>query len=164
MESLPIYVEGQAPQDPFDALLTRISGPLLARHPGARVALDSFVEKQRAPTYKTADILPGSPHQIDMYPPDSRCQDENVLLVQQAIVNELFNAITREDSDSIALLIQHNMLSPNVKNNDEFTPLLAAISTTKIGIVRQLLELGADPNQFGKIVSEQCSDSALDCA
>lgn len=151
MESLPVYIEGQVPQNPFDALITRVSAPLLKKHPAARSVLESFIESQKAPTSeKTQDF----PTPIDKYPlGDNDVQDLTLLSVKQSLVDELFKAITKEDNESINLLIQHNLLSPNVTNRDATTPLLRAILTKNLGTVKQLLDLGADPDMFGEIVS-----------
>lgn len=162
MEPLPAYVEDQVPQNAFDALLTRISLPIdvtLPRHPNARVVLESYVESQKAPAYNVDDAANvQSPSPISEYPadPDSInvvAPDPILLRVKQRIVEEFFRAIEREEDESVALLIQNNLVTANTTNRAGGTPLLAAISANVMPIVKQLLDLGADPNAFGQVVS-----------
>jgi ankyrin repeat protein len=79
---------------------------------------------------------------------------DELTLVKQQIVNELFNAISREDAQDIALLITHNLVTANTTSKTGQTPLLAAVSTKNIAIVREVLDLGADCNKFGVVVSD----------
>jgi ankyrin repeat protein len=71
--------------------------------------------------------------------------------VKQHIVVELFQAIRREDSETVALLIQNNLVTANTSESGR-TPLLEAISTKVVHLVKELLEFGADPNAFGIVV------------
>jgi ankyrin repeat protein len=64
---------------------------------------------------------------------------------------ELFYAITRQDSEAIALLIQNNLVTANTTSGAGRTPLLEAISTKNIPTVKELLDFGADPNAFGVV-------------
>lgn len=113
MEPLPVYVQDQVPQSAFDALLTRIAGPISTIHPDARVILESFIESQEAPAYNgPGETEPPKPIgqycALDAGPGSST---DALTRVKQEIVKELFNAITREDNEAIALLIQHNLVT-----------------------------------------------------
>ena len=150
-EPLPLYVQDQVPQSSFDALLTRIAAPISTMHPDARTILESFVESQKAPAYDGPEKSK-SREPIDHYPlVEAGSIPDELTRVKQQIVRELFNAITREDAEAIALLIQLNLVTANTTGVNGQTPLLAAISTKNIAIVKGLLDLGADCNNFGVV-------------
>ncbi len=155
MERLPAYVEDQVPQNAFDALLTRIiSSPAILRLPDARIILETYVEGQRAPPYHLYDAASfPSPRPIEEYPADPDLSmlvpDPTLICIKQRIVEELFRAIWREDDESVALLIQNNLVTANTTHKGGLTPLLAAVLANVMPIVKQLLVLGADPNKFG---------------
>ena len=160
MEYLPAFVEDQAPQNAFVALLTRIIfSPVILRLPGARMILESYVvEGQREPAYHLDDatsVLP--PRPIEEYPPDPDLSmlvpDPTLICIKQRIVEEFFIAIRKEDDESVGLLIHNNLVTANTTNQGGLTPLLAAIVANVMPIIKQLLVLGADPNAFGVIVS-----------
>ena len=159
MEYLPAFVEDQAPQNAFDALLTRIIfSPVILRLPDARMILESYVEGQRAPAYHLDDVTSApSPRPIEEYPPDPDLSmlvpDPTLICIKQRIVEEFFIAIRKEDDESVGLLIQNNLVTANTTNQGGLTPLLAAIVANVMPIIKQLLVLGADPNAFGVIVS-----------
>jgi hypothetical protein len=145
IEPLPAYVQNQLPQSPFDAVLTRIA--LSTRDPNARVILESFVESQKAPAY-TGSQTAESPKPIEEYPMGT----EPLIRVKQQIVVELFRAIRNEESETIAILIQNNLVTANTRSEAGKTPLLEAISTKILSLVKILLDFGADPNAFGVVV------------
>lgn len=198
-EPLPDYVEGQIPQSPFDALLTRIIESAANDYEGGymernllRRTLNKFVEEQKAPTYtagqkseqegkkdieeeskhdkKTADLPDHDKKDSSIAPPQPSAGPSSVLnvsfgidlsqklieeasfkLLKQHIILEFFNSISREDTESITLLIQHNLVTANTTNKIGCTPLLAAIASQNGGnlaLVITLLDLGADPNAF----------------
>ncbi|KAF4613925.1 hypothetical protein D9613_007453 [Agrocybe pediades] len=186
---LPVYVEGQIPQSPFDAVLTRICAATekvyrdsykITNYASIRRVLDNFVESQKAPTYTEAqkdasasekdgiqeaqsaqaaqpstssNYTPVVPNILDNHIGPRPVSDERILeTLKQRIVVELFNSIGREDIESITLLIQNNLVTANTCNTLNCTPLLAAIGSQNGGnlaLVITLLDLGADPNQFG---------------
>jgi len=150
-EPLPLYVQDQEPQTAFDLLLTRIAVPISTILPDAHTILESFVESQKAPAYNGPENL-NSPEPIDHYPTVGLIPDP-LTLVKQQIVNEFFMAIRREDDQAIALLIQHNLVTANTTSVIGQTPLLEAILTKNIAIVKGFLDLGADCNKFGVLVS-----------
>ncbi|KDR79819.1 hypothetical protein GALMADRAFT_265084 [Galerina marginata CBS 339.88] len=141
-EFLPAYVQHQVPQSAFDALLTRIA--ICARDPNARVILESFIESQKAPAYNSSQKSE-PPKPIEHYPIGT----DPLTVVKQQVVAELFRAIQREDSETIAFLIQNNLVTANTTNPVGRTPLLEAISTKIIHLVKELLDFGADPDAFG---------------
>jgi hypothetical protein len=145
IEPLPDYVQDQLPQSTFDAVVTRIA--IATREPDARVILESFIESQKAPAYEGSQKAE-VPKPIEEYPKGT----EPLTRVKQQIVIELFLAITREDSETIAVLIQNNLVTANTRSETGQTPLLEAISTKIIHLVKELLDFGADPNAFGDIV------------
>ncbi|KIM48653.1 hypothetical protein M413DRAFT_437838 [Hebeloma cylindrosporum] len=144
-EPLPGYVQDQLPQSTFDAVVTRIA--TASRELDAREILESFIESQKAPAYEGSQ-KPEAPKPIEEYPRGT----DPLTGVKQQIVAELFLAITREDSETIAVLIQNNLVTANTKDRTGRTPLLAAISTTFIHLVKELLDFGADPNAFGVVL------------
>jgi len=152
-EPLPHYVQDQVPQSPFDVLLTRIAAPISTTHPDARTILESFVESQKAPAYNAPEKSK-SREPIDHYPivGAGSTTTHGLTRVKQHIVKELFMAIWREDAETIGLLIQHNLVTANTTSETVQTPLLEAVSTNNIAIVKQLLDLGADCNKFGSRV------------
>ena len=96
-EPLPLYDRDQVPQSSFDALLTRISGPISTRHPDARTILESFVESQKAPAYNGPEKST-SREPIDRYPlVEGRSPPDELTRVKQQIVNELFTGIFSEE-------------------------------------------------------------------
>ena len=138
-------------------LLTRIAVPTI--HPDAYTILESFVESQKAPAYDGPDKS-NSREPIDHYPVvESGVIADGLTLVKQQIVKELFNAIKREDHQAIALLIQHNLVTANTTSHIGQTPLLEAVLTKNIAIVKGFLDLGADCNKFGVVVSHHLLDS-----
>jgi ankyrin repeat protein len=145
IEPLPSYDQNQLPQNPFDAVLTRIV--ISTSNPNARVTLESFIESQKAPAYSGSQSAE-APKPIEEYPMGT----ELLTRVKQQIVVELFRAIRREDSESISLLIQNNLVTANTRSETGRTPLLEAISTKIIHLVKELLDFGADPNAFGVVV------------
>jgi len=146
IEPLPVYVQNQVPQSPFDAALTRIA--ISMRIPDARVILESFIESQKAPAYNRSHTATEPPKPIEEYPIGT----EPLTRVKQQIVVELFRAIRKEESETIALLIQNNLVTANTRSEAGRTPLLEAISTKIIHLVKELLDFGADPNAFGVVV------------
>ena len=145
IEPLPSYDQNQLPQSPFDAVLTRIA--ISMRDPDARATLEGFIESQKAPAYSGSQNAE-APKPIEEYPMGT----ELLMRVKQQIVVELFRAIKREDSESISLLIQNNLVTANTRSEAGRTPLLEAISTKIVHLVKELLEFGADPNAFGVVV------------
>lgn len=75
------------------------------------------------------------------------------------IVSLYFSAIIANQEDVVALLIENHLVTANTKNaeaNDTgttktaiLTPLIIAVSGGNVQMTRRLLELGADPNEFG---------------
>lgn len=160
MEPPPACVENQLPLNAFDALSTRITSPAtIARYPNARIVLESYVEGQRAQAHhldNSTNIQPPIPN--EEYPSDdpyssSLAPDPTLVHIKQRIVAEFFKSIGRGEDIFVALFVQNNLVTANTTNKYGLTPLLAAIASNVMPIVKQLLALGADPNTFGVIVS-----------
>lgn len=150
MEPLPVYAEEDVPLTAFDILLARIAAS--TSNPDDRIILDSFVESQQPPAYngpKKAE----PPKPIEHYPDMPSYQADPLTRVKQHIVNELFNAIKREDNEAIDLLIKNNLVTANTTSEAGKTPLLEAIASKNIPLVKELLDYGADVNAFGVVVS-----------
>jgi len=150
-EPLPLYVQDQVPQSSFDAL-TGIAASISTRDPDARTILESFVESQKAPAYNGPEKSK-SRKPIGHPLVEAGSIIDELMRVKQQIVTELFDAIMREDAEAIALLIQLNryLITANTTDENGQTPLLVAISTKNIAIVKELLNLGADCNNFGVV-------------
>ena len=152
-EPLPLYDQDQVPQNSFEMLLTRIAVPITNIYSDPRRILERFVDSRRPPTYNG----PENPHPrepIDQYPlPEPGTTTGELMRVKQQIVKELFNSIQKEDEEAIALLIQHNLVTANTTSETGQTPLLEAISTKNLTIVKAFLDFGADANKFGVVVS-----------
>jgi ankyrin repeat protein len=58
---------------------------------------------------------------------------------------ELFAAVEKEDLDLVSQLIAQR-IDPNTSSANGWTPLMLAILSDSVGMVRVLLENGADPN------------------
>lgn len=165
VEPLPLYLKDHVPPgSPLDALLTRIAAPISAGCPNARTFLEFLVAKNKAPAYDGPEVSQPRSEPIERYPRDdpevrNSPEDQDSTRVKQQIVDELFNSIGREDAEAVALLIQHNLVTANTTSHRGETPLLKAISTRNIAIVKEILDLGADWHNFGTAVSTIiCSD------
>jgi hypothetical protein len=74
--------------------------------------------------------------------------EEEQKFEEAEIANLYFLAIEREQEDVIAMLIENHIVTANTKKS-QITPLLMAVSKKNIRLVQLLLDLGADPNEFG---------------
>ncbi|KAK2610214.1 hypothetical protein N8I77_003664 [Diaporthe amygdali] len=71
--------------------------------------------------------------------------------LQADILTLLFESVTTKDIAAVQHLISQGLVSPDCPNATGETPLLAAIRSRSVPMVRTLLALGAQPNQFGKV-------------
>jgi hypothetical protein len=78
--------------------------------------------------------------------------DQESVFAERGIIKHYFSAIAAGQQDVIALLIENHLVEVNTKLAG-MTPLLMAVSEKHVRIVQQLLELGAEPNEFGSAVS-----------
>ena len=138
IEPLPFYVERE---DAFRALLTRIASSANAH----RHILDEYIENR---AHKP----------VEHYPARSVPKRFPLTRIKQSIVNELYSAIWREDGEVVALLINNNLVTANTTSEAGGTPLLEAIGTKNVSMVKWLLDFGADPNAFGLIVIKNPAD------
>jgi Ankyrin repeats (3 copies) len=143
IEPLPFYVEHE---DAFRALLTRIASSANAHQ---RI-LDEYIENE---AHKP----------VERYPTRSESKRYPLTRIKQSIVNELYYAIRREDGEVVALLINNNLVTANTTSEAGGTPLLEAIGTKNVSMVKWLLDLGADPNAFGLIVIKGPTDCLSFC-
>jgi hypothetical protein len=92
---------------------------------------------------------------LDKYP-ESRSDRGGICdplaVIRQIVVRGFFRAIEREQQDAIAIFIDRKLVTANTTNGGK-TPLLAAVATRNVGVVKQLLDYGARPNDFGVEVS-----------
>lgn len=78
--------------------------------------------------------------------------DQESVFAERCMIKHYFSAIAAGQEDVIALLIENHLVKVNTKMTG-MTPLLKAVSEKNVRIVQQLLELGAEPNEFGSAVS-----------
>jgi len=65
---------------------------------------------------------------------------------------EFYYAIENGQEDVVRLLIEGGLISSTTELFCYQTPLLSAIHKKKVGVVRTLIELGADKDGFGRVV------------
>ena len=87
-------------------------------------------------------------------------QEQETNRQKQNIIREYFLGIKQEKPDVIDLFISRGLVTANTVDEDGQTPLLAAVATKNIKIVQQLLDLGAEPDAFGVVVSTSLSNIA----
>ena len=77
---------------------------------------------------------------------------EDRTFAEACMPNYFFEAIENGQEDVVNLLLEHQLVTANTKFGGT-TPLLMAVSKKNVEIARQLLKLGADPNEFSFVVS-----------
>ena len=77
---------------------------------------------------------------------------EDRTFAEACMTNYFFEAIEDGQQDVVTLLLENHLVTANTKFGGT-TPLLMAVSKKNIEIAQQLLELGADPNEFSFVVS-----------
>ena len=130
--SLPVYTEHESEEIRILSTINSISGARLL----SLTDLHALEEGNS-----------GKP--IDRYP-ESR--DDSLAVIRQIVVRGFFRAIEREQQDAITLFIDRKLVTANTTNAGK-TPLLAAVATRNVGVVKQLLDYGARPDDFGVEVS-----------
>ena len=70
-------------------------------------------------------------------------------IVRQKVVRAFFHAIDNHQDDVVALFIDSKLVTASTTNADGKTPLLAAVAAQDIRIVQELIDFGADPDDFG---------------
>ncbi|KAJ6261166.1 Alpha-latrotoxin-Lt1a [Drechslerella dactyloides] len=64
------------------------------------------------------------------------------------IIKTFFDAIKNENSELISAFIDSGLVKVGSKNADGVTPLVAAVRANHVRVVQQLVDYGADVNQF----------------
>ncbi|KAH7418593.1 ankyrin repeat-containing domain protein [Cadophora sp. MPI-SDFR-AT-0126] len=83
-----------------------------------------------------------------------RNNDNNIYNLNEATPSiQLFAAIDQGNQEWIARLLSAGSVTANTKHRDE-TPLLRAIKTRNVQIVQQLLEAGANVDEFGCVSTQ----------
>jgi hypothetical protein len=77
---------------------------------------------------------------------------EERAVAERSTIKHYFAAITAGQEDLISLLIESNLVTASTKMDGK-TPLLEAVLNKNVRVAQQLIELGADPNEFGSPVS-----------
>ena len=77
---------------------------------------------------------------------------EETAVAERSTIKHYFAAITAGQEDLISLLIESNLVTASTKMDGK-TPLLEAVLNKNVRVAQQLIELGADPNEFGSPVS-----------
>jgi hypothetical protein len=91
---------------------------------------------------------------INCHGPGKQTEEERAIAETQ-IITHYFSAIERGQEDVIALLVKSHFVTANTKKSG-ITPLLMAISRKNVKMVQLLLDLGADPNEFGSPPVSKC--------
>jgi ankyrin repeat protein len=78
--------------------------------------------------------------------------DEERPVGERSAIRHYFSAIKDGQENLISLLIESNLVTASTKMDGK-TPLLEAVSNKNVRVAQQLIELGADPNEFGSPVS-----------
>jgi hypothetical protein len=89
---------------------------------------------------------------ITAYPPIpaiSSAKEEQRLQRQQQIITTFFAAIEKSNIDLIAAHLKAGLTTPETTNDTGLTPLLAAIQTEHLLVVKYLLDAGANINAYG---------------
>jgi len=131
IENLPLYTENHDPNAPIDI---RELNKILCMRDRAR---ENDVNIWR----RYLDSLE-----------QGKQTDEEREIAKAYIITHYFAAIRLGQEDVIDLLIKNHLTTTNTKLGAT-TPLLMAVSKKNVGVVKQLLDLGADPNEFGGLVS-----------
>lgn len=148
MEPLPTYTVHDDGQDSFQALLATLCSPIEGDHPDPTI-LDEITESQNSKPLLS-------------YPePPFGHQPSAVMLARQTIINGFFSTISQSQEEGISLFLSKNLVTANTTNEIGKTPLLTAIETRSVRIVKQLLDAGGDPNAFG-VMSKTWDWSAND--
>jgi Ankyrin repeat len=84
--------------------------------------------------------------------------DQERVFAERCMIKHFWSAIAAGQEDVIALLIKNHFVTVETKMMG-MTPLLMAVSEKNVRVVQQLLELGAEPNEFGNPVSYGHSSS-----
>lgn len=87
-----------------------------------------------------------------------RQTDEEKAVAERSTIMHYFSAIKDGQEDLISLLIESNLVTASTKMDGK-TPLLEAVLNKNVRVVQQLIELGADPNEFGSPVRFNDFDS-----
>jgi len=77
---------------------------------------------------------------------------EDRVFAERCITKHYFQAIAAGQEDVISLLIDNRLVTLSTKMLG-MTPLLMAVSEKNMRVVQLLLELGAEPDEFGNAVS-----------
>lgn len=89
---------------------------------------------------------------VQIYPPSTKSWDERDAKENAFVASSLFMGINLGKDDVIAFLIENGIVTPNTKMAEE-TPLLRAVAKTNVRVVKQLLDLGAEKDALGSVVS-----------
>lgn len=85
---------------------------------------------------------------------------ETRLIEEASAAGHLFRAIDEGNQEYVARLISEGAVTADTKFRNE-TPLLRAIKKKNVQIVQQLLEAGAEVDEFGWVVSTPSSSHSL---
>ncbi|PKS12969.1 hypothetical protein jhhlp_000310 [Lomentospora prolificans] len=69
---------------------------------------------------------------------------------QAIIFTRFFQAITTKNLDVVTLMVSNGLISPCAVNMNGETPLINAVQTGNMAVVRSLVALGADVSEFGR--------------
>ena len=146
IEPLPAYVAEQDGQGSVQALL---SGLLQSTDDGP--GLDPTVVKEllEAEHQRRSDKK-----QIgrfaSYYGHDS--DTDELAYLADAINRALFDAIAKGQSEYIALLLDNKLIDPNTIDRNGKSPLLAAVEAQRVRIVQELVDFGAETDEYAVAV------------
>jgi hypothetical protein len=137
-EPVPLYVEAE---------LSNLERMVLARQ-----------DSGASPPQNISDLETWRQY-LEIYPPSTTPWEERDANENAIAESSLFASIDMGNEDMIVFLMENDIVTPNTKlTSTEETPLLRAVTQKNVLVVKQLLDLGAEKDAFGSVVS-RISDS-----
>jgi hypothetical protein len=146
IEPLPAYVAEEDGQGSVQALL---SGLLQSTDDGP--GLDPTVVKELLEAEHQRRSDKKQIGRFSSYYGHDSDTDELAYLAD-AINRALFDAIAKGQSEYIALLLDNKLIDPNTIDRNGKSPLLAAVEAQRVRIVQELVDFGAETDEYAVAV------------